>query len=64
MIEKDDTIPITKQCEILTVSRRSVYYQPTEKMTENIIDIMHAIDRTYTEYPFFGHRRVCDELKE
>ena len=64
MINKDDTISIIQQCKLLAVSRSSVYYEPVEKMTENKISIMHAIDRIYTDYPFYGHRRICDELNE
>lgn len=25
---------------------------------------MNAIDEIYTQYPFYGHRRICPELKE
>lgn len=64
MIKKDDTMTITKQCALLSIARSSVYYEPVEKMTENRVDLMHAIDRIYTDHPFFGHRRICDELIE
>lgn len=57
-------MPVTKQCALLSIARSSVYYEPVEKMTENHIDLMHAIDRIYTDYPFYGHRRICDELIE
>jgi putative transposase len=64
MVNKDEQMPITKQCDILSLSRSSVYYTATEKMTPEVINVMHAIDRVYTEYPFYGHRRICDELQE
>lgn len=64
MINKNDTMPIIKQCDILAISRSNVYYQRVEKITDTIIDITHAIDRVYTEHPFYGHRRICDELND
>ena len=64
MINKYDKISIKKQCAITAITRSSVYYEPVEKMTENRIDVMHAIDRIYTDHPFYGHRRICDDLNE
>jgi len=64
MINKDDTLSVIKQCAITAITRSSVYYNPVKKMTENRINIMHAIDRIYTDHPFYGHRRICDDLNE
>lgn len=64
MVDPGLEISISQQCEIAGLSRSSFYYEPVEKITPQEIEVMHAIDRIYTEYPFFGHRRIYDELKE
>lgn len=51
-----------RQSELLDISRSSIYYQPTVD-PEDIL-IMNAIDEIFTQYPFYGHRRIKPELKE
>lgn len=55
-------ISLSRQAELLDISRSSIYYQPTVD-PENIL-IMNAIDRIFTQCPFYGHRRIQPELKE
>lgn len=55
-------ISITRQAEILGISRASVYYQPC--INEEDIRIMHAIDEIYTKRPYFGSRRIKDDLED
>jgi len=55
-------ISILRQSELLNISRSSIYYQPTVD-PEDIL-IMNAIDEIFTQYPFYGHRRIKPELKE
>lgn len=53
---------MSRQSELLDISRSSIYYQPAVD-PEDIL-IMNAIDEIFTKYPFYGHRRVKPELKE
>lgn len=55
---------IAKQCEMLSLNRSSFYTQPDEEPKSEKIEIMHTIDRIYTDYPFYGHRRIWDALKD
>ena len=55
-------ISITRQAEILGISRASIYYQP--RINETDIRIMHAIDEIYTKRPYFGSRRIKDTLED
>ncbi len=48
---------------MLSLSRRSLYYQPTAPSAEEVA-IKHAIDRIYTEQPSYGSRRIAVMLKE
>lgn len=54
-------ISLTRQCELLGVSHANAYYQPL--VNEKDIQIMRLIDKIYTDYPFYGSRRIRYELK-
>src|SRR6185503_18398079 len=49
--------PITKQAEILKVSRGSVYYLPRAVSSADL-EIMQRLDRLHLEYPFAGSRML------
>ena len=55
-------ISILRQAELLDISRSSIYYQSTVNPED--IQIMNAIDKIFTQYPFYGHQRIKPELKE
>ena len=61
MINKKHALPITRQCKILNLSRSSLYYQPVE-IREYDLNMMSLIDEIHLRYPFYGSRRICDEL--
>ena len=64
LVEKDNqTVSLSRQAEILGVSRSSLYYQPVPISQEDI-DLMNLIDRIYTKYPFFGARKIKRELEK
>lgn len=51
-----DKLTITRQAELLAVSRSNVYYMPrvdTEELRK-----LRALDQLYTKYPFYGSRRL------
>lgn len=60
MIEKESEIKISRQCELLGVSRSSYYSDSSGSAKMNIADeeLMKAIDKIYTDSPFYGSRRV------
>lgn len=63
MVNKEHRdISLLRQSELLDISRSSIYYQPIID-PEDIL-IMNAIDEIFTQYPFYGHRRIKPELKE
>lgn len=55
-------LPLTVQAELLSVSRASLYYQPVQPSAEEVA-IKHRIDEIYTEFPFYGSRRVTVQLR-
>lgn len=62
MIERDNNdISLTKQAELLNLSRSSLYYRPI--INPEDVKIRNAIDEIFTRHPFFGSRRIKDELE-
>lgn len=50
-------MPITRQCQLLGLSRSSVYYQPAP-VSEEDLAIMRRLDELHLLYPFFGARKL------
>jgi putative transposase len=62
LIEKDNReINLTRQAELLDISRSGIYYQPIIDPRE--IQIKNAIDEIYTACPFYGSRKIKKELE-
>lgn len=51
------------QAELLSISRRSLYYQPTPPPPTEVA-IKHRIDELYTAHPFYGSRKLTVLLAE
>lgn len=54
------TLSIAAQAAILNISRSSIYYQP--RVDPQALLLTKCIDAIYTEYPFYGSRRIAYEL--
>lgn len=52
---------MAEQTALLGLNRSSLYYQPVEPSAEEIA-IKHRIDKIYTDYPFYGSRRISVQL--
>ena len=62
LIERDKSeLTLSRQSELLEISRASLYYRPTEP-SEREIRLKHRIDEIYPGYPFYGYRRVHQQL--
>ena len=48
---------MTRQCQLVGLSRSSWYYEPQGESAENLA-LMREIDCLYMERPFFGTRKV------
>lgn len=63
LVERDNKgLPLSQQADLLGLSRSSLYYQPCGP-SEKEIRIKHRIDEIYTQYPFFGSRRIHQQLR-
>jgi putative transposase len=53
---------VVRQCELLDISRSSVYYNPVEA-SEYELGLMGLIDRQYLQTPFYGSRKMTACLR-
>lgn len=61
MIERGDTLTLSRQCDLLSIPRSSLYYEPIG-ISEHDKKTMDLIDEIYTAHPFYGNRRIKAEL--
>ena len=63
MIERGHSLAVTHQCELLALSRSSVYHQPAP-VSEQDLEAMRLLDEAPLQFPFYGSRRLSDWLGE
>jgi putative transposase len=56
-------LSVRRQCELLGLSRSSLYYEPGGEAAEDL-RLMRRIDEQYTARPFYGSRRMTTRLNE
>jgi putative transposase len=61
MIDRQITLPVTRQCQLLSLSRSTAYYRPKDASDGNLT-IMRRIDEMHLKRPFYGSRRIRDWL--
>lgn len=63
MIKARQRISVSRQCQLLAVSRSSVYTRARGASTADV-EQMREIDELYLKWPFYGSRRLCEELRQ
>src|SRR5258705_12561218 len=61
MIDREHDLPITKQAQVLRISRGSVYYLP-RSVSATDLEVMRCLDRLHLEFPFAGSRMLLGLL--
>jgi len=61
MIDKKDALPVTRQCELLDLSRSGIYYKPVP-LSAMDVELMRQIDEIHLLCPFYGSRNIRNEL--
>jgi len=61
MIDRSHDLPITRQAQVLSISRASVYYRP-RAVSDADLAVMRRMDELHLEYPFAGSRMLRDLL--
>ena len=57
MIDRNHTLPISRQAELLDISRGAVYYLP-KSISEADLALMRRIDELHLRHPFMGARML------
>jgi putative transposase len=63
MIDKTHPLPLSKQAPLLALSRSSLYYEPALVDDADLL-LMAAMDDLHLTFPFYGSRRLLDELHD
>ena len=56
-----ETLSLTRQVELLGISRSSLYYEPVVDPYDDLL--MRLIDEQYTRMPFYGSRKIAEALQ-
>ena len=62
MIERQGPLSLSRQCELLRLSRAALYYQAVRTGAYEL-ELMALIDRQYLQTPFYGSRRMAAWLQ-
>lgn len=62
IITNDATLSITKQCELLSISRSSLYYEAKGENPFNL-RVMALIDQQFLHTPWYGARQMARHLR-
>jgi putative transposase len=63
MIQREHALPVSRRCELLEVARSTAYYRPKD-VSDDDLALMRLIDEIHLELPFYGSRRIVDELHD
>ena len=62
MIDREHPLSVTRQAELLGMSRGTVYYLP-RPLSDDDLELMRRIDKLHLEHPFMGSRMLRDQLE-
>ncbi len=62
MIDREHTLPLTRQSQILNLSRSSLYYEAVPVSARDL-ELMRLIDEIHLKHPFMGSRSIRDQLQ-
>ena len=62
MIDRTHELPVTRQCQILSLARSTAYYRP-QQANETDLGMMRRMDELHLDYPFAGSRMLRDLLR-
>ena len=64
-VQAESGLSLNKKLELLNVSKTAFYYKKKEPFnSREELNILNAIDEIYTEFPYYGTRRMRVALKE
>lgn len=67
MIQKNKSLSVRRQCELLKINRSSLYYEPKPQDAAKAAlkeELMQRIDDWHTKCPYLGSRKILVKLQE
>ena len=61
LIQDDKDLSMVKQCGLIELNRSTLYYEPVP-YSEEELRLFNEIDLVYTDMPYYGHRKIWQEL--
>ena len=58
-----EQLTVDRQCELLGISRAGYYYKQQPIRAETL-ELINVVDKIYTDYPFFGTRKMAAYLND
>jgi putative transposase len=62
MIDRQGQLSVRRQCELLGLDRSGLYYAPVGPEAQEIA-LCHRLDELYRAHPFYGVRRMSEQLR-
>jgi len=63
LIDPELNISLNKQCQLLNISKSSLYYMPTKPFsTSKDLRLLDSINNIYSDFPSYGSRRIHAQL--
>jgi len=62
MIEHEHPLSLVSQCDLLSLHRSGLYYQPVAVGSEDLA-LMSLLDKQYLKTPFYGYRKMTKFLQ-
>ena len=63
MIDRQHSLSLTRQSEVLELSRSSLYYEAVPVSARDL-ELMRLIDEIHLKHPFMGSRSIRDQLRD
>ena len=63
MVDPAKPLPVVRQCQLVGLARSTAYYRPTPVSADDL-RVMRLIDEIHLRLPFYGSRRIRDELED
>src|SRR4051812_34123526 len=63
MIDRGANVTVTRQAQLLALSRSSVYYTP-RALPDRDLRMMRRLDELHLQWPFYGSRKLTWELRK
>jgi putative transposase len=63
MIDREHTLPLTRQSQILELSRSSFYYEAVPVSVRDL-ELMRLMDEIHLKHPYMGSRSIRDQLQD